>query len=279
VFHPAFGDLPDRLRAALERELHLPVRIYNLAYPGRTTLDSYDKYRHLADKQFDLVVVYEGLNDCFLNNCPARVFRSDYTHAPRYEQILTLDRHPEHPFFALPYSALYLASRLEDQWKLSTQPGPRWFRYASELKTPASFEANLERIIRTAAIRGDGLLLMTYALYVPANYSEEAFKAKALDYARHTSPLSVWGTVESVPAAVDAHNAVARLLAARYPDVAFVDQQRLMPVGKLYYDDPCHLTPRGCDTFVCNLVRAVNWGAWFAARRSAALAGAHSVGM
>jgi hypothetical protein len=258
VFHPAFGNLSDRLSQALEQELHLPVRVYNLSYPGRTTLDSLEKYRRLAGKRFDLVVVYEGLNDSFLNNCPSRVFRSDYTHAPRFEQIRLLERHPEHPYFALPYSLRYLKSRLQDQCKLSTQPGPYWFQYADELKTPPAFEANVDHIIRISSSRGDAVLLMTYAIYVAPGYTEEAFRAKTLDYAVHVTPLSHWGTVDSVPAAVHAHNAALRRLAALHPDVVFVDQERLMPTGKLYFNDPCHLTAKGCEVFVTNVMKEMS---------------------
>jgi hypothetical protein len=272
VFYPGFGDLPERFNAALTQELHRPVRIYNLSYPGRTTRDNFEKYRHLGDKRFDLVIVYDGVNDSFLNNCPSKVFRSDYTHAPRFEQILLLDRHPEHPYFVLPYSARYLKSRLQDQWRLSTQPGPYWFQYACDLKTPQAFETNLRNIIEIAETRGDTVLLMTYALYVPTNYSEEAFAAKTLDYGVHLSPLSLWGTVASVPAAVDAHNAAARRLAARHPGVAFVDQQRLMPTGKLYFNDPCHLTAAGCEAFVANVMKKVNWTLWSSDKQSKAIA-------
>jgi hypothetical protein len=262
VFHPFYGDLAVRLPTAIGNTLSRPVRVYNLGYPGRTSLDSYQRYARLGRKRFDLVIFYHGINDTRLNNCPARVFRTDYMHAPRYKQIALLDSHPEHRYFALPYSIRYLLSRWQDQLNLSTLPRGRWNHYGNELKTPPCFEANLKKIIALAEQRGDPLLLMTFTYYIPSNYSDEAFKAKTLDYAAHHDPLRLWGTPENMPRAIDAHNAVVRQLAAEHPAIAFVDQQRLMPVGKRYFNDPCHLTLQGCEVFVDNVMKQVDWKKW-----------------
>ncbi|MBI1913992.1 MAG: SGNH/GDSL hydrolase family protein [Planctomycetes bacterium] len=272
VFHPFYGDLAVRLPTTIGNALGRPVRIYNLGYPGRTSLDSYQRYARLGRKRFDLVIFYHGINDTRLNNCPACVFRADYTHAPRYQQIALLDSHPEHRYFALPYSVRYLLSRWQDQLNLSTLPRERWNQYGGELKTPPCFEANLKKIIALAEQRGDPLLLMTFTYHVPSNYTEEAFKAKELDYATHHDPLRLWGTPDNVPRAIDAHNAVVRRLAAEHPAIAFVDQQRLMPAGKRYYNDPCHLTTRGCEAFVDNVMKQVDWKRWAGARTSHATA-------
>ncbi len=261
VLHEAFGDIATRLQAVLEAKLHRPVRVFNLAYPGRTTRDSALKYERLSAKRFDLVVVYHGINDTYLNNCPRKVFRADYTHAPRFEQIALLEQHPEHRYLVLPYTARFLKSRWSQQLKLSTEPGPKWHHHGADLKTPASFEANLRRIVETADERGDPLLLMTFASHIPPDYSEERFRERKLDYAQHVSPLRLWGRAGTVPAALAAHNAVIRRLAASRPDILFVDQQKLMPAGKRYYNDPCHFTTAGCRRFTDHIARQIDWQA------------------
>ena len=107
VLYPKYGTIAAHLRSQLEAKLGRNVRVVNFSYPGRTTLDSRFKYEHFADKRFDLVVVYHGINDVFLNNCPPGTFQSDYSHAyRRFGGPRDLKRHPEVGFFALPYTPL-----------------------------------------------------------------------------------------------------------------------------------------------------------------------------
>ena len=91
---------------------------------------------------------------------------------------------------------------------------------------------------------------MTFALYVPDDYSEEAFEAGRLDYGGHVTPLEHWGIAENVVAGVRAHNQVVRSLAEASGAAFFVDQARLMPRGARFFDDACHLTPEGSERFV-----------------------------
>jgi hypothetical protein len=67
-----------------------------------------------------------------------------------------------------------------------------------------------------------------------------------------------WGEPANVAAAVDAHNAVARAVAAAHPEVTFVDQRALMPVGRETFDDCCHLTAAGCRRWVENLIAGLD---------------------
>ena len=47
-------------------------------------------------------------------------------------------------------------------------------------------------------------------------------------------------------------------LAERY-GLPFVDQKQLMPVGREYFEDVCHFTPRGCSRFVQNMLDGVDF--------------------
>ena len=98
---------------------------------------------------------------------------------------------------------------------------------------------------------------MSFATWVPADYSYQAFRRKQLDYLLHHSPIELWGRREHVLAAVEAHNAVVRRLAREHPGVVFVDQARRMPEGGLYYNDPCHFTTLGSQRFAEHLVEAL----------------------
>jgi hypothetical protein len=108
-----------------------------------------------------------------------------------------------------------------------------------------------------AARRGDPAMLMTFATYVPADYSLDAFRRHALDYDLHVSPVDLWGRPASVIARVARENDVVRGLAASHPNVLFVDQARLMPTGATYFNDVCHLTLPGSSAFAATLVEAM----------------------
>jgi hypothetical protein len=247
VLHHRFGDIAVRLRDRLAEKLGRPVRVINLAYPGRTSVESRMKYARLNDRRFDLVLFYEAINDISTNNCPPREFRADYSHVRHIAQMKALLRHPEVGWFALPYTAQYIAINLGDRWGLTRG---RWdMRYSADLRTPPSYEANLEAVVKTAKERGDPVMLATFAYYLPANYSLDAFKAKTLDYAKHLCAAEQWSTPDAVVRGLEAHNAAVRRIAARHHTL-FVDVASRMPPGRLCFDDPCHLTPEGCRQFV-----------------------------
>jgi hypothetical protein len=257
VLHPMCGDIAPRLRARLEERLGQPVRVINLAFPGRTSRDSLMKYARLEDRRFDLVVVYHGINDAFLNNCPPGAFRADYSTVRHIGQMQSLARHPEVSFFALPYTAEYIARNLGDRWGIVDAPRHRWIHYGSDVRTPPAFEANLSTIATIAEQRGDPLLLATFAYYFPPNYSEEAFKAKTLDYDLHGCAAGTWGEPANLARAIDCHNQAVRRVAASCR-IMFADIAGRLPGGRLCFDDPCHLNAEGCRRFVQLVVEAAD---------------------
>ena len=247
VLHQKCGDIAPRLRERLAQKLGRPVRVINYSFPGRTTAESRAKYARLEDRRFDLVLVYHAINDAFLNNCSPSEFRTDYKHIPHFAQVMALNRHPEVSWFVLPYTIEFAAIAVGNRWGITR--GPWKLEYGSNLRTPPYFEANLEAIAEVAERRGDPLLLATFAYHLPANYTEEAFKARKLDYAKHACPAATWGTPENLRRSLDAHNAAVRRVAQRH-DTLFVDIAGRLPRGRQCFDDPCHLTPEGCRQFV-----------------------------
>jgi hypothetical protein len=254
VLHPQFGDIGLRLQQRLEQKLGRPVRVINLSFPGRTSVESRMKYARLADRRFDLVLWYEAINDIYLNNCPPGEFRADYSHASHIARMQALGRHLEVSWFALPYTFRYLFPHLGRGWRLTAC---HWdLRYGADLRTPPSFEANLEAVAALAEQRGDPLMLTSFASYIPPNYSRAAFQAHRLDYARHFGPAEAWGEPANLIRGLEAHNAALRRVAARHKTM-FVDVASQIPPGRLYFDDPCHLTPEGCRHFVELIVGAL----------------------
>jgi hypothetical protein len=104
VLHGDFGPIAADFESDLAARLGRPVRVFNLAHVARTTRDSLLKYRRLANRSFDLVVVYHGINDVRMNNCPRAMFRSDYSHSGWYAAIERFHSHRELPWLVLPFS-------------------------------------------------------------------------------------------------------------------------------------------------------------------------------
>ena len=265
------GSVPHHKHGSVENELleqlktvsrHGDVRIVNLATPAHTTRDSRIKYEALGDARFDLVIFYHGINESRTNNAPPDLFKEDYSHYAWYETVNAMTPYHGTSSFALPYTLRLTALRVKQS--LSTdrhvpihEPRPEWLVYGEDLRSVAAFEDNLRAILDLADRRGDAVLLMTFAMRVPDNYSKEAFDEKRLDYVRHRFPLEFWGQAEHVLAAVAAHNDVVRRFAAERDDRLFVDQAALMGDDPGDFDDPCHFTASGSARFVENMLPAL----------------------
>jgi len=255
TLHKNWGEVEQNLLEQLAYNGHRNVRIFNLAKQAHTSRDSWLKYAALGDARFALVVFYDGINEARANNAPPEIFREDYSHYSWYKIVNTLAPYHGTTSFALPYTLRYLAIGM--QYALTKyrdvpthDPRKEWVRYGRVPRSAVSFKHNLGAILDLASRRGDRVLLMTFATYVPEDYSLEAFKAKRLDYGLHLAPLELWGTREHVLETVAVHNEIVRSLAAQHAGVLFVDQANLMAGNPRYFNDPCHFTAVGSSKFV-----------------------------
>jgi hypothetical protein len=264
VLHRNWGQVEQDLREGLARNGLHDVRIFNLAMPAHNSRDSWLKYQSLNDARFNLVIFYDGINETRVNNVPPRLFRKDYSHFSWYQVVNALANY-RGATFALPYTLHYLIIRLQQElWKDqydSTTDGPRkdWIKYGDQTLSAESFKENLTAIINLAKHRGDQLLLMTFAIYVPENYSLAAFEAYQLDYGYggpYNTPIEIWGSREHVVASVGIHNEVVRSLAANN-GVLLLDQANQMEQNGRYFNDPCHLTAAGSEQFAQNILRVL----------------------
>jgi hypothetical protein len=258
TLHRDWGEVEQELRRQLRPPQGRQIRIFNLAKPAHSSRDSLLKYQAVGDARFEAVVVYDGINEARVNNVPPELYRGDYSHYAWYEVTNALAPYHGHAFIALPYTAVTLAIWMKQAVLVNRYvprlPRPDWMKYGGDIRSAASFEANLDRIATLARTRGDHLIVMTFAAYMPAGYSLEAFREKRLDYAGHREPIETWGEPRNVMAAVARHNEVLRALTAARPDVSLVDQDVLMPRAGRYFDDVCHFTAEGSRIFVRNLV-------------------------
>lgn len=254
------GDIQELLQRGLEKKLGREVRIHNVSANGHTTRDSWLKYARLGDQRFDLVLVYHAVNEVRANNCPPELFRADYSHYSWYARLDALDEGKS--FLAAPVVSRLSWVSLRDALGLSDYvpthfPRTQWLDYGATIKTGPAFAANLGRILSLAAERGDPLVLMTFAHYLPANYSLPLFRQRKLDYSGHLFPAELWGRPENVVRGMEEHNRVIRALHAQHPETLFVDQEGLIPKDGRHFGDICHLAEKGCRRWVANLISII----------------------
>jgi len=262
VLHPAWGNVEQELRERLTVRMGRPVVVFNMAEIAHTSRDSAVKYRALEGRHFDLVVFYHGINEARANNVPRDLFRPDYSHYAWYDAVRALETCRESPWLMVPCTLRFLAVRLKDDLGLvdyvsMDAPRTEWVAYGAEIKSASTFEANLRSIVALAGARGEPVLAMTFATYVPDDYSLGSFNARKLDYTLHLSPIEMWGIPPNVLAAVGRHNEIVKNLAAEAPRVHLVDQASAMPKEGRYFNDVCHLTAGGSALFVENMLGTV----------------------
>lgn len=262
VLHDDFGDVGQILLEKLTFGTKSNVRIHNVSENTHTSLDSYYKYKHLQEKDFDLVIFYHGINEVRANNIPPPLFRSDYSHYGWYEQINAFEEYSEIGLLTIPYTLRYLwlevKIRVNSDDYISVHSGKKeWVEFGRNIWSKASFENNLMKILEIAERKNENVLLMTFAFHVPEDYSLTKFKSKSLDYDLHLLPIELWGSPENVVSGIAAHNRVIESLADRYNNVTLIDQNMLIPKRGQYFNDICHLTHQGSKVFADNISDAI----------------------
>jgi len=251
---------------------NLRVRVISTGVPAHMTWDSLWKYDYwYRGYDFDLVIFYHGINDARANCYPRAVFRDDYTQLPYYAQYAPvfhwIDRHPilsrsfVTTFFAtlLARARVRLAPQFQRQAPYNDPRHDAWLPEGSDIKTGRAFERNLEAIVALARRRGQRLLLLTYAYYLPADYTNARFLERSLDYdfAPESVAVEVWGLPANVVKAIETHNAVIRRVTSRHPDVLFFDMERHIPKDGKHFIDICHWTDRGRERFAAGLLEVL----------------------
>ena len=100
-------------------------------------------------------------------------------------------------------------------------------------------------------------MLMTFASYVPADYTHDRFLERQLDYADYEIPIRLWGLEENVVHGLGVHNQIIRDLAS-HRSALFVDQERQVPRRGEMFVDICHLSAQGKQLFAENLLAGID---------------------
>ncbi len=269
VMESRYSNIDKRLEAALQENTGVEVRIFNLCMRAHTSRDSLFKYELLENKRFDLVILYHGINELRMNNCPAEMFRSDYSHVAWYRKIERVKAHREKAFLSFPCALEYLAADLLGKpgfgiYLSQHKPREEWLSHGADIKTAGPFRDNIRKILRLAAKKEEPVLLMTFASHIPDGYSMDRFKEGSLGYDRSSIPdqhkgqvflpVEFWSSPENVKAGLKAHNKAVRELAEEFDGNIFVDQARLMPGKGTLFRDCCHLGEAGAWKFVGNII-------------------------
>ena len=250
----------------------LRARVISTGVPAHMSYDSLWKYRYWYEGfDFDLVVYYHGINDARANAYPRTVFREDYTQLPYYRQFVPvfewIDRHPVlSRSFVMTLLArsgyrlsVLFAPDFQQEAPYNHPDNDGWLGEGLDVKTAVVFERNLEELLSLASERGQRVLLLTYAYYLPGDYSNERFHARETDYTFMPESVAteVWGWKEAVVAAIEEHNEVVRRVAARHPEALFFDMERHIPKGKDWFIDICHWTDAGRAAFADGVLEAL----------------------
>ncbi len=256
-----FCDAELRLQEQLASWLGRDVRIVNLAVAAQGSLDSYYKYWYLRQQHFDLVMLYNGINELRANDVPDELWRDDYSHYAWYDEVNFFFRH-----YDLTRYGLILPFYLQHQWvsldrKIISKDRkvpynsagirPEWMQFGASIKSAAPFRDNVERTLALARQKREPVLLLTFAYSIPAGYSREKFEQGRLGYSREKrgEPVELWGLPAHVEKGIHVHNDVIRAFAGR-EGTYFIDQEALMGSDPADFIDVCHLSPSGSKRFV-----------------------------
>jgi hypothetical protein len=262
----AFQGLPE-IRAR-----NLDVKVYSTGFEAHTTLDSYYKYKYLYNGyDFDLVIIYHGINELRANNCPPEMFRDDYSHYSYYKTVNSAVKLFDIPLLNRSFLALkiilsyqeFLKQRIEashpggDAYIAEHDPNPQWMHYGKEVRSAFPFKRNMENILRLAQERKQRVLLMTFASCFPPNYNRSAFETGLIPYGEGMDegvPIELFGLPDNVRQGLIVHNEIIRELALKY-DCYFLDQAKLMNDNLDYFIDVCHFSHQGITAFAINIGR------------------------
>lgn len=233
--------ITERLDARLERASPHRVELLGAALRSHTTWASIHKYRRLAAHDFDLVLIYHGINDLYANHVAPEDFREDYSHLnPWYRRGVLLD-----------HSVIARLAYNEWIWRR-----PPRVETGAGLASAEVFARNLETLVREVRAHGGTPVLMTFAWSIPPDYSYARFQAGQVGYENPEHydewPVELWGPVDWVRRGLIRHNVAVHEVAGR-TGVPLVDQERLLGKDPAWFGDVCHPSEAGVDVFVDNL--------------------------
>lgn len=242
-------NIADRLDSALGE-----ADVLGGALQGHTTRASLLKFNALhqlgyeGENAFDVVFVYHAINDLWANHVPAAQFRADYSHLdPWYTRNALLDHS-------------LLARKAYNSWVYPRTVGGGGRGYpapadenGSAFASEPVFAANLRALVAAIRASGSTPVLLTFATYLPPDYSYEKFRAHALGYVNpeeyDQTPVEMWGSPAFVREGIRRHNAVIRAV-ARESGTTLLDIEAEFAGQPALFGDVCHLSEQGTARLV-----------------------------
>ncbi len=238
------------------------VRIHDVSVPAHSSRDSLIKYRFLKNRNFDAVIYYHAINEVRANNIPTKSFRKDYGHYSWYAQVNALESSAHLPFLISPFllRLTYLSAAVKFNWIDHIPPhNPRkeFLKYGHNILSRESFRDNLKATLDLAQQKKEPLLLLTFAYYLPPNYTLKRFSNFQLDYTkiRRRFATEIWGKPKNVISGIEAHNEVIR----SFRDQArFLDMESRIRKNGSNFGDICHFSPEGKQHFADEIALSLN---------------------
>ncbi len=258
--------LGERLKAALQQRSGKTVELLDAGIRSHTSRADLLKLQLLAHYQWDYVLFYDGINDLWANHVLPQDFHDDYRQLdPWYYRNALLDRS---------LLARYGYNLLHAQWRtLNRRLGERWqpdyqFVFAKKPYVNAagfasleSYRNNVSAIINLAQHHGATPVLLTFASYLPDNYTRQAFLDGTLGYHNpdqyDSRDVFNWGPPAYVREGLQRQNAILRELAAQH-GVPLVDIDSAMSGRGEWFGDVCHFNDEGVDVFVNHVANALS---------------------
>lgn len=247
------------LKDTLSQKYPFEFNITNCAVPAHTSLDSRIKFDLLKNQNFDIILLYHGINELRFNNCPDTIFDKDYRHVEFYANTKGLTGKMSN-YTILPHVINSIKLRIKqsfgfNQWlSIGAPRHKKWIKHGDSIKTKSSFYQNYKYIINNSKQRGIDVIIPTFAFYVPQNYSIEKFKNKDLDYCNYKSPIEMWGAKENVIKGIKTHNKlICDNFKFKYAHI--IDMDSLIGKNKKNFDDICHFTKDGSKEFVSIIIK------------------------
>ncbi len=261
VMHRDYGDVEYLLESMLEDSLHINVCIVNLSVPAHTMRDSYEKYSIMKKRDFDYVIVYHGINDVRMNNCPQDIYREDYSHSKWFKTMDICRAHNESSIITLPMMIHLTYEKFmqkigKHQLLPINIPAQHWLVEGNEIKNEQSYKHYLSGIIDIAEHNKSKMILSSFAYYIPDDYTDKGFTEKKLDYNEHTNPISIWGLPDNVAKGIESNNHIVWNIASKN-GLPFISINSRIPHNKEYFNDICHLTEAGCRVLALELANEI----------------------
>ena len=257
--------LGERLQTVLQQRTTQHVEVLDAGLRSHTSRADVLKWQLLSGYQWDVVVVYNGINDLWANHVRLQDYRHDYSHLdPWYRRGGLL----EHSLvWRRLYNGVWHAVRAVNRrcqacWFPDYQfvfPSKPYLNAAS-FASLDSYRNNLDNLVQAIRTTGAKPVLLTFAWHLPDQYSRQAFLDHALGYhnPEHYDERDVfnWGSPDYVREGLVQQNAIVREVAAK-EQVSLLDMDAAMSHQPMWFGDVCHFSETGVDAFNTTLAEAV----------------------